>query len=1175
MESKIQDLEARLRFHEASEYHFSRFSALRGPGSPVLSRHFTSQSSTDNQSSELVQVIQKSENVSVASGDLDSKLAHSNTPKTSANGSLVSILNVDSSDPSKIPSSFSVISSLLKESSSENIKGSISSLASSASSISGSSNLTSDSDSSQSTDTTDLSIPSHGSKSTSNDCDSYLMPLDIDVSEFLSFDIAEPVNDGIGLKILQFLKVKNQFRFPILRHNDFETLHKKRFEKAVDPDDSDWNFDQFFLYMTYALCILSFLGVSSRKHFATPEKLDPYTFYHRALIHARKCKNPGYMKQIQCLAMCSFFQIRQDISRGLHWTLIDKAMSIAKSNNLHKKAELEKYSILEQEDKLRAFWSLYQLERLMSFERGVPYIIPESEIDVPLFANVNETEKDESVILKARAMADDEKFKLKNYTSLTFSLHGLKLTTIEAKIIDTIYCEEKSVEEQFKYVEYFLRELDDWKAKTPGDYGYTQVMIEIYHARAVRLLLQPFIGFMDPTSPLFIRCMRQTGQIAQGCAEMSRVIKGYNLITASMLFVSGLTLIYGLWLASKSTLNFQFIIEDIRLCTCTFYALAERSTMFNHYRDTIDNLASATIRHVAETPSSKVQISRTVTGVLPQENSKTTDDSKSEPLKYDSFQDFTKASFATKKEFAEFRKEMDNQIEKAYEEEKIERKKQQTGKWAHLSDQAFAQPGGNTDEAKAGGKGKRIEIKLEELTEEEELQNFKKRKLDSVSENDDLMTILNSSFSRIPDTNIDAQVAPNPDACLDSSGLNSNVDMSYIPFVQDLASTPSNEQKTATLPDRFALNGSSINWWKNLEHRIVSRENNGNWINTLGTNDGVSNWIHDLSNFAQKRLNNTCCPNNGNHINNAVGSQNTGKSGAQISAIMMPSVQESVLDVNGNKNELSTGRDIGMLAALGGFSSLNPNALGVDQKGMLPFSQGIGSSDINISSRSNTPSSEIKASSQYNYSFGFQKPGLPPEPASSSSIGQPEMTTNATGGSSTTASDTTLGSSSYTSQQTVDVKSQLGEMASSFKQPEMVDPQPSTGGYAKSLGMCLGQGHLHHSGIGFESLGSLPGKLGMNSAATTVKRRSPSQSNSSNAANLYSNLPNIESQGDLLATNATNASNVGTANPGNGVNHSMFQANANMALGQDPEAYPSWSWDLNVLDFDDLVTWSL
>ena len=116
------------------------------------------------------------------------------------------------------------------------------------------------------------------------------------------------------------------------------------------------------------------------------------------------------MKQIQCLAMCSFFQIRQDISRGLHWTLIDKAMSIAKSNNLHKKAELEKYSILEQEDKLRAFWSLYQLERLMSFERGVPYIIPESEIDVPLFANVNETEKDESVILKARAMADDEKF---------------------------------------------------------------------------------------------------------------------------------------------------------------------------------------------------------------------------------------------------------------------------------------------------------------------------------------------------------------------------------------------------------------------------------------------------------------------------------------------------------------------------------------------------------------------------------------------------------------------------------------------------------------------------------------------------------------------------------------------------------------------------------------------
>lgn len=1013
--------------------------------------------------------------------------------------------------------------------------------------------------------------------------DSYLLPLDINVDEFLTFKVAEPVDDEFGEKILNFLRFKNQVRFPVLRKADFESIHARRFEKPADEFDSQWNYEQFFLYMTYALCTLSFLGVSTRHTFKTPRKYDPFTYIHRAIIHARRCKNPDPLKQIQCLTMFTLFQIRHDIGWGLHWTMIDRAMTIAKRFNIHKQEQLENYSVYEQEERLRIFWSLYQVDRLLSFERGVPYIISEDEIDVPLYANVDETETDEEVILSARKQSEDEMFDPKFSSSMTISLHGIKLTILEAKIIDTIYCEDKSVEEKFIYVEYFLRKLDNWKASAPNWPGYTHVMAAIFHARAARLLLQPFLGFIEPTSPLFIRCMQQTGQIAQGCAEMLRLIKGFNLIQTSMLFVSSLTLIHGLWLASKSTLNLQFIIEDIRLCTCTLYALSERSSKFDHYRDTVEHLASATIRHIAENSSAKVPITRSFTSYLgpndqlgagkdKKDCKPSGNEIKQKAVVHPSFQDLAKHTLTKGTQFIKFRKLMDNEIEKAFMDQMVGRVKQRDKIWGVL-------PGSNI-------------CKIDEVESNYDVKT-KKRKMDSINENEELASILDlptsnkgeeSTNSQSNSANIKQVFSPNYSS--NTNGISSQASMSNLPTEQGIDDT-NNSRPSSSLNDGFPSGRSSIDWWKNLENNVSSRGQTGSsWICTMGAHDEVSNWIYDLSNIAKKRLTNFCP--NGAHLDASQSPQNGS------STNMMDSSFGADINMNCNGAVSVTDRDMNMPSSSSELNGLNPDLSNPQPKDIQMFDQNINSnfnSNLELTERSALDSVSYPESS----SFAFSKPAV--STSSFKSVqetnfsGLRSMGTIAGSNNITQTTSSNVSSSSYSSRNeskrarsSTLLEPKKGFETSSINSANNTKPLNSFAGLGQT-----GSNNNTTAGFSFDTLGSLSStKQGVPSRSSSgdisgigTKVSSP-PSSSALANEAYPNSLKLDPPGGLLPETTSFTNDTRTGNNVNNVNNSGVTnfGNTNLqqgslASGQDADVNFLWSLDLNLLDFDDLVTWAL
>lgn len=828
LESRLQALESKIRGEETSGYQYNRYNVKSPTEPPGLFKE-------DPKDPQDKPFISSSTNHS----------SHQNAKTQEKSCAIANILNVDTIEPPTVPQSFSVVSSLLKDSFLERAKGA------SASSKPQPQNLSESSPQGATTlpninqliksvaqpksrlnsmrkdyaaflppdkvEAPPTPLAQNGSpqvrpplptspaytpaSSVSEDVDGYLLPLDIDVSEFLVFDPAAPPDDVFGQKIEEFLRIKNHIRFPISRIYDFSRFHRDRFIIPDNPNDSEWRFEQFNLYISYSIAVLSIIGLSSQGTTRNVQPgFDPYSYFYTALSHARRCRTNDPMKQVVCLTMCSLFLVRQDMARGLHWKMMDKAMHISKANGFHKKEQLERLSILDQERRLRVFWSLYQIDRLLAFERRAPFIISEHDIEVPLFADVNDNEQDEEVILEARRAGLNSK-----PSTLSLSLHGMRVTRIEAEIIDSIYRVDRTYEEQFSKVEPFLRRLDEWKEQCPRYFGHSQIIVEMYHARAVRLLLQPFLGFLKPTSPLFMRCMRQSGQIAQGCTEVCRVIKGYNLMSANAVFMTGLTLIYGLWLASKSSISFQLkIIEDIRLCTCCLYALAERSSMFAHYRDTIDNLAAATIKHVTELSSQRCA----AVGSGPAAAEATNNDTP-----------FTVPS----------------SVNAAYPK---------PGNLKHddvgypitpfpLGCKAEDDPLESSRPRGALGLRERFhrmhQLKRRRELEQAQVQAVKMQKL----------------------THQDQPPLP-PQQLSPHSGYPEDAAALY--GEGGPPSSPQPGMSPSSLNARYGLGGSYFSWWSNIEQRLQSNESSRTWVSALGSHDGVTNWIQDLSNFAKQHL---------------------------------------------------------------------------------------------------------------------------------------------------------------------------------------------------------------------------------------------------------------------------------------------------------------------------------
>lgn len=423
-----------------------------------------------------------------------------------------------------------------------------------------------------------------------------LLP-DYNFDEYLKSRPIDIPDESTGDTLLEnYLKIQGKFSF--MDKNSFIKLHQDRHKVPNNLDDPTYRFNSFVLFSIYALStVLQPPSCVAGKSF-----LEPHRYYSTALRHARLCKSKNPMWQIKALLICAMYQMRTDIDHGCHFDMVNRCIKLCAEVGLHQSKEFDQLTLYEQEMRKRLFWSVYGLERLYAVSTGRKFGLEEEEILLDFPADLDFDDLTEEKIRQAR----NSQHETPDVTAVTFTKHIWKLRRLESDMVTAIYRTDRPMQELFSKVDYYLASLKNWREAHKPFTTREENVASIAYAKGVRLLLQPFLASLDPDGPLFKKCVVETGRICGVFRDFYRKAEeGYTTIAMHTNFIAGLTLIYCLWL-SKDT-NFLPILESIRICTTSLYMLTERSKLCKNYRDTFENLVTATIKHVIENQSGRLQ----------------------------------------------------------------------------------------------------------------------------------------------------------------------------------------------------------------------------------------------------------------------------------------------------------------------------------------------------------------------------------------------------------------------------------------------------------------------------------------------------------------------------------------------------------------------------------------
>ncbi|KAH8202480.1 hypothetical protein TruAng_003380 [Truncatella angustata] len=266
----------------------------------------------------------------------------------------------------------------------------------------------------------------------------------------------------------------------------------------------------------------------------------------------------------------------------------------------------EKATTSPPEMRRRLFWSVYSLERTIAISMGRPFSIPDRVIDVEL----PEDELDGN-LPPSPGGAPIKK------NSLTSAILLVKLRRIESRIQHSIYRADKPLSSLTFKMDRFYQNLEAWKLELETSLSGAELNYPILHYhRALRLLVQPFLALLPPTDPYYTLCMRASGDVCQAHKKLHQTLDyGHSFIAVQTVFVSGITLLYGLWTQLHAVWSVS-LANDIRACSLVLFVMGERASWVRKYRDAFELLVNATMEklqngdgRLAETAAAQVHAS--------------------------------------------------------------------------------------------------------------------------------------------------------------------------------------------------------------------------------------------------------------------------------------------------------------------------------------------------------------------------------------------------------------------------------------------------------------------------------------------------------------------------------------------------------------------------------------
>ncbi|CDR42445.1 CYFA0S09e03752g1_1 [Cyberlindnera fabianii] len=425
------------------------------------------------------------------------------------------------------------------------------------------------------------------------------------LKELFSYDPVFDVDEKLSRAFLDIHFTRLHFKYPLLDEEEIFEFHNAYVTNnlAGYMNDND-HFHYCCARMWMVFAISSCLHMSTGKYRGPP----PARYCSTAMRHISKCEALADESKIEILTLTVLYLIRTDKDSSCLYDIIRDAMSLCLKMGLNKSSTYAGLSWRDKLRKLRLWWCVYLLERMISIAVGKPYTLAESSVDedIPFF------EYDSS--------------KSRHPQNASFINQSIKLRRIESRFVSELSISanldpQQVNKRQIPLVEKYFQELEIWRSRC-GAFanGLEDETLRLYYYRSVRLLIQPFLELLDPMDRLFRECQAAAGHICQLFKVFhEKTVFGHSTTAIHTVFVAGVTLIYCLWLArNKDDMKRKALgdvskhtrpqvseslfngLNDLCACSICLYVMTERSKFALIFRDTFDQLMSATIGNLIE-----------------------------------------------------------------------------------------------------------------------------------------------------------------------------------------------------------------------------------------------------------------------------------------------------------------------------------------------------------------------------------------------------------------------------------------------------------------------------------------------------------------------------------------------------------------------------------------------
>ncbi|KAL2842499.1 fungal-specific transcription factor domain-containing protein [Aspergillus pseudodeflectus] len=410
---------------------------------------------------------------------------------------------------------------------------------------------------------------------------------------------AAPPDDAVGKQLLDAYFNNLHKRLPFLDRAEILQLHLRRHDArgagAITSGGQQHEYGMFKLFMVYAI------GAAMLQLSDQHESMTPNAYFATALqFDGTAVREALSIAGVEGRMLMVIYQLRSKSSSSV-WFAIGMAMRICIDLGMHRESHYRELCPQEAQLHRKLFWSVYVIERHVSWCLGRPFSIAEDDIDTQILPDAD----DSSIAVQPG------RFGLSANTNIPVNrrfIATVQLQRVMSRIHTKLYGVDRNISALAPQLPSLLALLEEYKTNLPSleprDYDF----MLMHWNNCVRVLLQPFLGILDPDDEHIRTCLHASGQMCQIFKRsQQRGISGFSFLLANSVYLAGLTMCFCLFRSPRSWTT--SVANDLRACSSAIFVTAERIPSFRNSRDELENMINRTMDFIHETSTTSQHVS--------------------------------------------------------------------------------------------------------------------------------------------------------------------------------------------------------------------------------------------------------------------------------------------------------------------------------------------------------------------------------------------------------------------------------------------------------------------------------------------------------------------------------------------------------------------------------------